>query len=85
MKKYYQLIYKEFGRVDDVFNEAGSINIFESEIDAWKEALKDCETDLDVAFAMMRAADGALHVKELTVNEDSILFAPEVDDGVVGD
>ncbi len=69
MKKYYQLVFREYPMEDEVYNEAGSTDIFESEIDAWKHALVDCATDLDIAYNLMRAANGEITVKELTVNE----------------
>ncbi len=74
MKKYYQLIYKEIGRIDGEYNESGTSEIFESEIKAWQHALIDCETDLDITYVFMGIANGSISVRELTSKEGRSLF-----------
>jgi hypothetical protein len=70
MKKvYWQVIYKEWGRIDAEFNEVGSQQIFETEIDAWKYAMIDCADDGDIAWLLKSVAAGAVAVKPLKAPE----------------
>ena len=68
--KYYQLIYKEYGKIDAVYNEEGTTQIFKSEIEAWKFVLADCDTDLDIAYIMSQIASGVISLKTLSLHED---------------
>ncbi len=70
MKKvYWQLVFKEWGRMDDEFNEATSQEIFETELDAWKYAMLDCANDEDIAFLMKQISSGIISTRRLVAPE----------------
>ncbi len=68
-KMFYQVIYKEIGKIDGDFNTEGSYEIFNDKIDAWLHVLQDCENDRDIAYLMERVSSGEIEVKTLKAKE----------------
>ncbi len=69
MKPYYQIVYKEPGRIDGAFNTVGSQTIFADINDAWLDVMSDCENDGDIAYLMERVSKGEITIKTLQAKE----------------
>jgi len=83
MKKvYWQIVHKEWGRIDGEFNKECSRDLYETKEKAWEAAMLDCETDEDIAYLLNMVSSGIVNLKEVLVPENisSHVSATEADE-----
>ena len=65
MKKGYQLVFREFGKIDGNFNKECGCVIYATREKAWFEAMADCKDDTDISYLLDKVAQGLVTVKEV--------------------
>ncbi|MEA3454415.1 MAG: hypothetical protein U9R12_05740 [Candidatus Caldatribacteriota bacterium] len=70
-KAFYQIVYKDYGRLESDYNQEVSQKIFEREIEAWKYVLLDCENDDDIAYMLANVSSGAISLKKVLLEDEA--------------
>ena len=69
IKKMWQVVYKDYGRIDDEFlyNKECSRKVYETTEEAWKDVIADCTNDDDIVYIMNNVSAGIVSLREVDV------------------